>query len=72
MADSEVVVLREHLDQDGSLWCEAVPFDQRGKGLLGKRDCLLAHHRDFVRMELEDQIAILDGLELVERVQQRQ
>src|SRR4030095_5063200 len=71
-ADSEVVVLREHLDQDWTGRREVVPLRKRGHRVLGERDGMLAHDRGLTGIEAEDQIAVGDGLELVERVEQLQ
>src|SRR4030095_4278827 len=71
-ADSEVVVLREHLDQDWTGRREVVPLRKSGHRFLGERDGMLAHDRGFTGIEAEDQIAVGDGLELVERVEQLQ
>ena len=71
-AHGEVVVLREHLDQDRTGRREVVPLRERGHRFLGERDGMLAHDRGFTGIEAEDQIAVGDGLELVERVEQRE
>ena len=72
VTDREVVVLRKHLDEDRAARTELVAFRERLERLLGKRQHVFAHHRHLVAMQPHDQFAVLDRLELVERVEQRE
>ena len=67
--DGEVVVLREHLDEDRSCRLELVLLRQRVERLARPWHDLLAHHGRFVGVQAHDQIAVADRLELVDRIQ---
>ena len=69
-AHGEVVVLREHLDQDGPVGREAVAFGERGDRRLRQRLDERRHHRRFVAVELEHEPVSLDRRELLEGVEQ--
>ncbi len=67
-AHREVVVLGEHLDEDRPLRLELILLGERGERLLRQRHRELAHHRGLVGMQPHDDVALGDGLELVEGV----
>ncbi len=66
----EVVVLGKELDEDRSLRRELVARREAVERLMRERNRVLLQQRGLVLLELEDQIAVADGDELVERVQQ--
>ncbi len=68
--DGEIVVLGEHLDQDGPLRRELVLGRHRAERLVRERDGVFLEDRGFFLAQLDDQIAVANGLELVERVEQ--
>ena len=71
-AHREVVVLREHLDENRPLRRELILLRERGERLLRERRDVFAHHRRFARMALEDDVAFGRHVELLERVQHLQ
>ena len=67
-AHREVVVVREHLDEDGGLDRHVVPRGELVERLLGDVQYVLPQDRRLVGMETDDEIPPLDGHELVEVV----
>ena len=70
--DGEVVVPREHLDEDWPLGLEAIPRRELLQRLLRQRQRILLHHGGFIRVKLHRDVAVRDRDELVERVEQPQ
>ena len=68
VSDREVVVAREDLDENRSARRELVASRQRRQRLMGDRHRLILQHRRFVLAEAEDEVAVTDRLELVERI----
>ena len=72
VADREVVVNRKDLDEDRSLRRELVVRRHLLERVLGERDGVLAQDARLGGVELEDQIAVLHDLELLELVEERE
>ena len=71
-AHGKIVVLGKNLDENRPLRCELV-FGREGlQGFLRQRHRVLAHHRRFRRIELENDVSLADLDELVERIEQRE
>ena len=68
VADREVVVLREDLDEDRALRRELVARRQRAERLLRQRHRVLLQHRRLVLVQPHHDVAVAHGDELVERV----
>ena len=71
-ADGEIVVAREHLDQHGPARRDVVALAEIGERLARQLLDRVAHQRQLLRVDLQDQIADGDRLETVERVEHRQ
>ena len=68
----EVIVLREHLDQNRHLRLHAVAGREVVQRPLAELDHVVLQHRGLVGMEPDDQVALLERLELVEGVEHLQ
>ncbi len=69
-AHGEVVVLGKHLDQNRALRLELILRRHRLQRLVRESDDVFLQDRRFVLVQPHDEIAVADGLELVERIEQ--
>ena len=65
----EVVVLREHLDQNRALRRVLVPLRHRLECFVRERDDVFLEDRRFILVQPDDEVAVADRLELVQRIE---
>ncbi|MEZ5288006.1 MAG: hypothetical protein R2712_25070 [Vicinamibacterales bacterium] len=70
VAHREIVVPREHLDENRALRRELPALAQPGQRLARQRRRVLRHDGCFVRVEAQDHVSFLQRAELVQRVEQ--
>ena len=71
-ADREVVVFGEHLDENRARRFELVPLGKRVQRLPREQHDMLTHDARFVRVQADDEVAVTDRLERVDRVEHRE
>ena len=72
VSDGEVIVAREHLDQDRALHLQVVARRQGVERLLRQREYVLLEYRRLIGMHAHDNVTTLERLELVEGVHHAQ